>query len=256
MIGEYLRGLRTQANMSLKDIAIKTRVRSEYLDALEQERFDKIPAEIYIKGYIRAYLKAVSVNPEEGLRIYNDQMLKSREADLRMQEPEKKSLLPIRPLLYTAIALFVVAVGVFFFYQRQMTPVSVKKMTGTMISKHIVDSDFKDTRQPVLLKPAFVKAPKPAVAPVSVPVTYRDTDLSFKHNLSLEAFEATWVSITIDGKNKKAMTLMPGDTAQWTGDDSFSLKLGNAGGVKVTFDGKDLGFPGPRGSVLTVNLPR
>ncbi|KJU86300.1 XRE family transcriptional regulator [Candidatus Magnetobacterium bavaricum] len=248
MIGEYLRGLRAQAGMSLKEIAIKTRVRSEYLEALEQERFDKIPAEIYIKGYIRSYLKAISVNPAEGLRIYNEQILKSREADLSMQEPEKKALLPIRQLLYTAIALIGVAVAVFLFYQRHVPPLSVKKipLNGTMISKNIVNSDFKDAQHPDLPKSAVVKAPVPVI----------DTSMVVKHNLSLEVLETTWISITIDGKDKKAMTLMPGDTAQWTGDDNFSLKLGNAGGVRVTFDGKDFGAPGPRGSVLTVNFPQ
>ncbi|MBF0338517.1 MAG: helix-turn-helix domain-containing protein [Nitrospirae bacterium] len=254
MIGEYLKGLRTQANVSLKEIAIKTRVRSEYLEALEEERFEKLSADIYIKGYIRAYLKALSVDPAEGLRLYNEQIQKSREAELRMQEPEAKPLLPIRQLLYTAIVLIAIAVGVFFFYQDQMKPSAAKKFPAadTMISKHIADNGFKDERS-VVGKPATVKVSEPVAV---VDVKPANASVGVKHNLSLEVLEATWVSITIDGKDKKAMTLMPGDTAQWAGEDNFSLKLGNAGGVRVTFDGKDLGVPGPRGSVLTVNFPR
>ncbi|MBV6340997.1 helix-turn-helix domain-containing protein [Candidatus Magnetobacterium casense] len=258
MIGEYLKGLRAQANMSLKDIATKTRVRREYLEAIEEERFEKLSADIYIKGYIRAYLKALSVDPAEGLRLYNEQTRKSREAELRMQEPEVKPFLPIRQLLYTAIALIAIAVGVFFFYQDQTKSSAAKNFTAAdaMISKNIANTGFKD-EQPAVGKPVIVKAPKSVTVPVTVfDVKSADTSVAVKHNLSLEVLEATWISITIDGKDKKAMTLMPGDTAHWAGEDNFSLKLGNAGGVRVTFDGKNLGVPGPRGSVLTVKFPQ
>ena len=41
----------------------------------------------------------------------------------------------------------------------------------------------------------------------------------------------------------------------WSFADTAALRIGNAGGIAVKFDGKDLGVPGKPGQVLNLNLP-
>ncbi len=75
MLGEYLRGKREQAGLSLKDVSSETMIRLEYLKALESEDFGKIPGEVYIYGYIKGYLRLLSVDPSEALAIYNEERI-------------------------------------------------------------------------------------------------------------------------------------------------------------------------------------
>lgn len=70
MIGDYLRKNREAANVSLQTLARRTRINAEYLHALEQNQFHHVPGEIYVRGYIRAYLAALSIDPAEAIHLY------------------------------------------------------------------------------------------------------------------------------------------------------------------------------------------
>jgi len=73
MIGEYLRKSRESARVSLQTIASRTKINPEYLEALEQNQFHRVPGDIYVRGYIRAYLGALSIDPSEAMSLYSRQ---------------------------------------------------------------------------------------------------------------------------------------------------------------------------------------
>lgn len=54
-VGELLRARRLELGISLQDVAARTRVRRTYLSALENDRFDLIPGEVYVVGFLRIY---------------------------------------------------------------------------------------------------------------------------------------------------------------------------------------------------------
>jgi hypothetical protein len=72
-IGElsaYLVGSRRDANVSLMEIVGRTNISPMYLKALEKEEFGKMPGGIFVEGYIREYMKALSMDTSEALAIY------------------------------------------------------------------------------------------------------------------------------------------------------------------------------------------
>lgn len=68
--------------------------------------------------------------------------------------------------------------------------------------------------------------------------------------LSLEAIEASWVQVTIDGEEVREALLQPQDIVEWKANKKFRLTLGNAGGVRVKLDGRELPPFGPSGEVV------
>ncbi|HIE65204.1 MAG: RodZ domain-containing protein [Nitrospira sp.] len=68
--------------------------------------------------------------------------------------------------------------------------------------------------------------------------------------LLVEAVSSSWVQVTLDGDEIQEAMLQPEDTVRWRAKESFFLTLGNAGGVRVYLDGKDLGPMGPIGKVV------
>ncbi|MCP3730237.1 helix-turn-helix domain-containing protein [Sphingomonas sp. MG17] len=60
-LGEALTEARLRCAMSIEDVAAETRVPVRYLAAIEAERFDLIPALVYIKGFVRAFARAVGL---------------------------------------------------------------------------------------------------------------------------------------------------------------------------------------------------
>jgi hypothetical protein len=54
-LGNSLREARTRQGLDLPQAELATKIRGKYLRALEEEHFDALPAETYVKGFLRAY---------------------------------------------------------------------------------------------------------------------------------------------------------------------------------------------------------
>ncbi len=78
---------------------------------------------------------------------------------------------------------------------------------------------------------------------------------SYFHTLELVATDETWISVTIDGRDARERLLKPGSRITWTANKGFSITIGNAGGTKVLFNGKDIGPLGSKGKVVKLRLP-
>lgn len=59
-----------------------------------------------------------------------------------------------------------------------------------------------------------------------------------------------WYSIAMDGDREDQGTLDSGEVREWRATEFFSISLGNAGGVRFSINGKDVGTLGPRGGTV------
>lgn len=69
-LGEMLQQTREEANFSLKEIAKKTKIQVKYLESLEKGRYDQLPADVYVKGFLKEYLRLLGFNYKDALRLY------------------------------------------------------------------------------------------------------------------------------------------------------------------------------------------
>lgn len=77
-IGATLREARERSGLSIAACAEKTRIRSKYLTALEENRFATLPETAYARGFLRTYADALGVEPERLLAEYDVQMTGQR----------------------------------------------------------------------------------------------------------------------------------------------------------------------------------
>lgn len=68
--GDYLKDLRQQQNISLKDLSAKTKIRLDYLEAIESGKYNQLPSATFVKGFIRNYALALNSDPEKALAIF------------------------------------------------------------------------------------------------------------------------------------------------------------------------------------------
>ncbi|MBD5553099.1 MAG: helix-turn-helix domain-containing protein [Desulfovibrio sp.] len=76
-----------------------------------------------------------------------------------------------------------------------------------------------------------------------------------QHKLIIVATEECWVHSSADKTDTRQFSLRKGDTFALTFAKSLDLKLGNAGGVRLRYDGRDLPPPGTSGQVKTISFP-
>lgn len=107
-IGTYLRREREQRGIALEEIADTTRIPMKTLEAMETGRFEALPGETFVKGFLRSYAQAVGMKPEDVLSRYGMEM---RARDVQPVPVRLSTLPPHRGRRFgLAIALVVFAI--------------------------------------------------------------------------------------------------------------------------------------------------
>jgi cytoskeletal protein RodZ len=70
-IGSSLRDARTRQELDFPELEERTKIRSKYLRALEDEHFDILPAPTYVKGFLRSYAEALGLDGQPFVDEYN-----------------------------------------------------------------------------------------------------------------------------------------------------------------------------------------
>ena len=69
-VGRYLRERREAKPMSVEEVARTTRVPVSSVERIEADQFDELPGEVFVRGFLRSYARAVGIDPDEVLGRY------------------------------------------------------------------------------------------------------------------------------------------------------------------------------------------
>ena len=69
-VGQFLREKREEKRMSIAEIARATRVPTSSVERIESDQFDELPGEVYVRGFLKSYARAVGVAEDEVLGRY------------------------------------------------------------------------------------------------------------------------------------------------------------------------------------------
>ncbi len=69
-IGKSLKNRRLELDLSLEEVAFQTRIRKEYVEAIEKDNFSKFDSHVYAKGFIKNYAKFLKLDEEALLSVY------------------------------------------------------------------------------------------------------------------------------------------------------------------------------------------
>jgi cytoskeleton protein RodZ len=84
-IGNSLREARLRQGFELPRVEADTKIRAKYLRALEDERFDVLPGETYVKGFLRTYAEYLGLDGQLYVDEYNSRF--AREEEFPVQSP-------------------------------------------------------------------------------------------------------------------------------------------------------------------------
>jgi len=243
LIGETLKTKREALGLDLKQIAASLRIRYDYLQALEEDSFEKLPAEVYIKGYVREYALLLGIDPEPLIASYanyaKQQRVEPGEIQSEPSPPRKSRLSPL--ILFLGVGALILCAIYAGFFMKKATPVREHEI--------------------VQFPPLVPPQPTPEPAEVSgQPPGQKEASIAPDVNpkqyvLRVVATDVTWMRVELGGGKTEEVLLQPGDSREWTSPDGFGLKIGNAGGVRLTVNGKNMGIPGKKGEVLRLHIP-
>jgi cytoskeletal protein RodZ len=242
--GEILKKRREELKKDLKDIAHILKIRYDYLKAIEEDDFDRLPVPVYTRGYIRGYANFLNIDPEPIIKAYNEKISPPVvEKPTMPPENEKKESKKTR-YLALAVIMFVIAAGYVAFSILPKKP---------EISRQKI-SPIAPAKPPLPVQQPQPEQPSQEIQKETIPA--KKIEALKEHTLEISATDTTWLLVNIDNVESKEMLLKKGDSATLTAKEGFSLKIGNAGGIKIISDGKDIGFLGEQGQVVNLNLPQ
>ena len=122
--GSYLKHERELRGVPLDEIAQSTKISISLLRALEEGRFEDLPGEVFIKGFIRSYGQAIGSNVDELMAAYHETGSIPEDTETshaipplsREEEPENQSSSsPMKAIIGFVMALLIIAGGVYWF---------------------------------------------------------------------------------------------------------------------------------------------
>ena len=69
-LGEKLKKLRSDFRMSLLEVSRATRIQVKYLEFLENGAYDKLPADVYVRGFLRSYARYLNIDEQAFIKLY------------------------------------------------------------------------------------------------------------------------------------------------------------------------------------------
>jgi cytoskeleton protein RodZ len=249
MDGATLRRARNAKQLTLEQVAERTKVSVSVLKALENNDVDRLPARVYARGFLRAYAKEVGLDPGETVNEYFQQFEdepsigladdadSGASRDLQV-EPETRRGLPVGTL--AAVALLA---GAIYF-------VFVAPRTSSSRTDRAAASATRGDAAPA------ATTPQPPPAPAVAPAVAVQTEPVDGLRVDLAAQGECWISATADGKQAVARLFKPGEQHTIDATNQLVLRVGDPGALKLSINGA-AGRPlGAAGQPVTVQITR
>jgi cytoskeletal protein RodZ len=70
-VGQYLRKGRELRQVSIEDVVLHTRIQSLFIEAIEEDQFDRLPNLVSAKGFVRSYARFLRIDEVEAIRLFS-----------------------------------------------------------------------------------------------------------------------------------------------------------------------------------------
>ena len=246
--GAWLRRQREMREISLRDIAERTKISLRYLEAMEEDRFDLLPAPVFAKGFLREYARYVGLSPGRGRQPLPRGAPAGRQRGGASQEPERRATPPPagpwaprpassccyrRPSL-SAAWLYLGAGGAAA--RPRAGPAGGR--TGSASPPRPQGAAARADRQPPARVPAVAARPDPPPPP--------SAGRAARAHPRLHRATAGSRRLSTAGPGLRAAGARA-SRCRSTPSESVVLKLGNAGAVEAQVNGYPLALPGGGG---------
>lgn len=114
-LGEKIKKLRSQYRMSLADVSKSTKIQVKYLEYLENGEYQKLPAEVYVRGFLKGYARHLGLEEDVFLKLYDKEknIQENLGKDFSFDPKPRTPLQPIYILTSRTIVLSLIGLIVF-----------------------------------------------------------------------------------------------------------------------------------------------
>lgn len=268
--GEALRSAREQASYSLAFVTSQTHLKAEIIEALEQEKFDELSGDVFIRGYIRTYTKLLELDAEPLIAAYEKSKPAKPQAVATVvaQPRRKRRTMGVDPVvIWSTAAVVIISIGLLVSWWThesteapvQLTEVADKFEDPLPLEESASDRGAIADHQVGLgnVSPEIdssLQTPSVISKPISQPAEQvvqraRVEELAIEAPLSggnvdkvriiVRYNEESWTEI-FDARKRRLLhgLIQPGAVRIISGQAPLNVFLGNSPGVELEINGK------------------
>ncbi|MCX7205044.1 MAG: DUF4115 domain-containing protein [Proteobacteria bacterium] len=252
--GATLKARRVELGYTLDKVSAQLKLTPRQIDAIENERFDELPGNTFVRGFVRNYARFLDL-PMAPLLAHLETCLplERQQAALPRVNEDASVLLgggggrssPV-VLVLVVLAAFAVGVGGVVWYLQQLAQPELVASATVALPKVVVLEEASAVASAVAVESqvASVVAEEAVGAvvlnPASAPVAKAsEVVAASKAELSIAVQQDSWVQVQ-DATGAKLVSelLKPGVVKSVAGVAPYRLKIGNAPYTQLTFRNK------------------
>ncbi len=217
--GEILREERIKKGYTLKDVSNETKISPAFLEAIENNKLDRLPGVFFARNFVRTYVRFLQLNEEEILRAFN---LLKEEPKENLEKSIKKE--GENRFFIASIFLFLFALVFLIIFAFQNQRESTKKEETIKEVSHIHSS--------------YPEVPLNNDNPV------KESEFI---KILIYAEEDTWIEAELDGKIVLYRLVRKGEKLEFKGKEFVFRVIGRPEGIRVFINDVEsipLGEPG------------
>lgn len=285
-VGEQLRRAREARKLKLAQIAEQTKISRFYLEALEADQPERLPGPFFYKAFVKQYCRVLGVDAKQFEQEFTERVgdetlsieeLRQAKFPARERDPIMRAANPQHSdlrFLAAAGGLIAMLLGGSFIYTWMQRPAGG---TATVIAQQPVEpsvtlpigvapvteqraeqpqqqqqQQLAQTDPSTVLSEGQIQLQNTGGAVVNLTPNIQDSEKAV--SLAISAQEPTWLMILSDGKTLYQGILEPAQARVLAGRANAVIKVGNAAGVQVKWNGKQIGPIGERGQVRMIRF--
>lgn len=261
-LGRQITERRESIGMTLETVFDRTKIRPEYLRGIEEGDYTNFPEIVYIKGFVRTYLKLIGAEDmQDEFMTQLDRTQGTKKQDFHEIRTEKQSRkknnilgsgsnIPkgFKPAshfwLFLVLVAALIGTGAYVWYAVTYGGLDLKNMKlfnfsgagGPMTGTEILSDDFAavsdDIAEPVSVDEVVSEEPEPEIKP----------------SLEIHAANDVWLSVAFgNAQPVYRRTLKKGEVMRWDLNEPARVSFGRPTAAQVILNGKDLGIVNPSG---------
>ncbi len=251
-VGEYLKASRESIGLTVDEVSLITKIRAQYIEAIETGDFSIFSSPHLLKGYVKLLAKTVKADEAKAAALLEtdagenfkgkhieDIVGKKFKEEIQKSEEFKKRIIVI---VVAGILVIILSYATIKVYEY------IKTLQGIHITL-----PFKSISKKLVSEGGPYAKGKSAKIPEAI--AGHKPEVNYAVVLKGNVVKRTWVAVKIDGGSTSTSMLYAGDKEAWKAKKRLSIKIGNAGGIILNYNGKALGKPGGEKQVVTLTFP-
>jgi cytoskeletal protein RodZ len=255
--GADLRRARQASGLSVEELSRRTKITARNIRNLETDQFDKLPAPVFLRGFLRAYSNEVGLDPQETTARYlarNHPIMETSDAPAESEHSPNRAdrLFEINDAVVAAVRALPAA---WLLIAGLLAAIGYGIARGGTDARHPPPRAASSaSAQPAT--PSTTPAARAEVGTAGSATDFASAPATNVLRVAIRTQGPCWVAATVDGSKVIYRLMQPGETQTIEAREDARFRIGDAGAFTFAINGAPARSAGRSGEAVNIHITK